>query len=125
MQPPGAIGWFDLTVADAPAVRDFYAAVVGWTPAAVPMGGYEDYTMTPPGGDSPVAGICHARGVNAGLPACWLMYITVADIEAAAAEAQKRGGTLLMGAQSMGGTGRFCVIRDPAGACCALFEPAS
>jgi hypothetical protein len=53
------------------------------------------------------------------------MYITVADIEAAAAEAQKRGGTLLMGAQSMGGTGRFCVIRDPAGACCALFEPAS
>lgn len=35
----------DLTVADAPAVRDFYAAVAGWTPAEVPMGGYSDYCM--------------------------------------------------------------------------------
>jgi predicted enzyme related to lactoylglutathione lyase len=38
----------DLTVADAPAVRDFYAAVAGWTPAEVPMGEYSDYCMNAP-----------------------------------------------------------------------------
>ena len=27
---PGTIAWADLTVADAPAVRDFYATVAGW-----------------------------------------------------------------------------------------------
>jgi hypothetical protein len=35
----GTVGWFDLTVADADRVRDFYKAVVGWTTSAVPMGG--------------------------------------------------------------------------------------
>ena len=27
---PGTVVWSDLTVADAGALRDFYAAVVGW-----------------------------------------------------------------------------------------------
>lgn len=36
--PVGSIGWIDLTVDDAPRVRDFYAAVVGWKPEPVPMG---------------------------------------------------------------------------------------
>ncbi|MFW5947166.1 MAG: hypothetical protein ACOCUW_01630 [Gemmatimonadota bacterium] len=35
---PGSIAWIDLTVADAPGIRDFYASVVGWTPSPVPMG---------------------------------------------------------------------------------------
>ena len=26
----GKIGWIDMTVDDAPAVREFYEAVVGW-----------------------------------------------------------------------------------------------
>jgi predicted enzyme related to lactoylglutathione lyase len=26
----GKIGWIDMTVEDAPGVRDFYKAVVGW-----------------------------------------------------------------------------------------------
>ena len=29
----GAISWVDLTVADAPGVRDFSAAVTGWKPS--------------------------------------------------------------------------------------------
>jgi large conductance mechanosensitive channel protein len=29
---PGSIGWLDLTVEDAPRLRDFYSAVVGWKP---------------------------------------------------------------------------------------------
>jgi predicted enzyme related to lactoylglutathione lyase len=35
---PGTITWQDLTVGDAEAIRDFYAAVVGWTPESVKMG---------------------------------------------------------------------------------------
>ena len=52
---PGQIGWIDLTVPDAPALRDFYQGVAGWTPSPVEMGGYQDFRMTPPGDAQPVA----------------------------------------------------------------------
>ena len=35
--PIGTFGWFDLTVDDAPRVRDFYREVVGWSPEDVPI----------------------------------------------------------------------------------------
>ena len=47
----GKVGWIDMTTADAEAVRDFYAAVVGFEPEPVSMGDYDDYNMkmlTPP-----------------------------------------------------------------------------
>jgi predicted enzyme related to lactoylglutathione lyase len=77
--PVGSIGWFDLTVPDAIAVRDFYGAVTGWTWTGLDMGGYEDYCMNQPGDGTTVAGICHARGGNASVPPQWLPYIIVAD----------------------------------------------
>ena len=45
----GRIGWIDLTVPDALAIRDFYQAVVGWRAEPVEMGDYSDYSMLPPG----------------------------------------------------------------------------
>ena len=35
---PGEIGWIDLTVRDAGALRDLYQDVNGWTPSSVTMG---------------------------------------------------------------------------------------
>ena len=60
--------------------------------------------------------------VNADLPAQWLMYIVVEDAEAAAAKCRELGGEVVVGVRALG-EGRFCVIRDPAGAVCALYEP--
>ncbi|MBL4848131.1 MAG: hypothetical protein JKY65_21655 [Planctomycetes bacterium] len=39
--PIGTVGWVDLTVQDAPALRDFYEKVVGWTSSAHSMGDYQ------------------------------------------------------------------------------------
>ena len=36
------------------------------------MGTHNDFNMLRPGSGKPVAGICHARGPNANLPAQWL-----------------------------------------------------
>lgn len=117
----GSIGWFDLTVADAPALRDFYRDVVGWTATELDMGGYPDFVMNLPGSDESVAGICHARGGNAGLPPVWLLYIIVADLDASLAKVVEGGGKVRSPARSAGG-GRFAVIEDPSGACCALYQ---
>ena len=116
----GKITWCDLTVPDGKLVADFYAAVTGWTPQGLSMGDYEDFVMLDPGGEG-AAGICHARGENAGLPAQWLVYIAVADVDAAAARCRELGGQVLQGPRAVGG-GRFAVILDPAGAVAALWQ---
>ena len=122
---PGQITWMDLTVPDAVAVRDFYQNVTGWTPSPVEMGGYQDFCMLPPGEEQPVAGICHARGANAALPPVWLVYITVADLDESLRQTEQRGGKIIRPATGMGAHGRYGVIADPAGAVCALFQPAA
>src|SRR5262249_19690384 len=118
----GQIGWVDLTVPDADAVRDFYQHVTGWTPSPVDMGGYQDYCMNPAGTEGPVAGICHARAANAGLPPVWLIYVNVPDLDESLRQCLARGGKLRSQPRSMGAQGRYCVIEDPAGAVAALFE---
>ena len=125
-KPPafGTIGWMDLTVPDAEVVRDFYEAVAGWKASPVSMGEYNDFNMSPPGDETePVAGVCHARGANADLPAQWIIYILVEDLEASITACCERGGSVIAGPVSMGAMGSYCVIRDPAGAVAALFCP--
>ena len=120
---PGTVAWTDLTVANADAVRQFYEAVTGWTSTPLDMGGYSDFCMARPADGEVVAGICHARGTNASLPPQWLIYIVVDDLEARLRRCTKFGGTVLFGPKEMGEHDHYAVIRDPAGAVAALFEP--
>ncbi len=120
---PGTIAWTDLTVPDAEAIRDFYTRVTGWKSEALSMGEYSDFVMVSSAGDG-VAGICHARGQNASVPPQWLMYIVVEDLDRSIAECTVFGGDVIDGPRPMSG-GRFCVIRDPAGAVCGLYAPAA
>lgn len=116
----GTIVWTDLTVENAEAVRDFYAAVAGWKPQPVSMGEYDDYSMCTASGAGS-AGICHARGVNANIPPQWLVYITVEDLDASIERCKELGGEVVDGPRKLGNN-RFCVIRDPAGAVAGLYE---
>lgn len=117
---PGRIGWSDLTVEDAPAIRDFWAAVVGWRPEPVSMGEYSDFNMVAADG-SPAAGVCHARGSNADLPPVWLSYVVVTDLERSLEAASRLGGEVVSGPRGPAG-GRIAVVRDQAGATLALWE---
>lgn len=123
-QPPqsGWIDWMDLTVPDAERVHDFYREVVGWTTSEVAMGEYDDYCVQEPGSNRTVAGICHARGVNADLPPMWLPYITVEDLDRSIARCEELGRVGISGPRGAGGTARYCVIRDPSGAAAALYS---
>lgn len=115
----GSITWRDFTVKDAEKVRDFYSKVVGWKSSPVDMGGYNDFNMNLPGSGETVAGICHARGPNAKLPAQWLIYITVEDVDESAKRCVELGGKIIDGPKPMGDN-LYCVIQDPAGAVAAL-----
>jgi predicted enzyme related to lactoylglutathione lyase len=52
----------------------------------------------------------------------WIVYFTVPDLDASLREVAARGGEVLNGPRNFGAA-RYALIRDPAGACCALFQP--
>lgn len=118
----GTVGWIDLTVSDATEVRDFYQKVVGWTNSPISMGEYDDFCMIPPDSESPVSGICYARGNNKDLPPVWMIYIVVADLEKSLEQVKELGGELFSEVKTIAGQGKYCIIKDPAGAMSALYE---
>jgi len=119
----GSVTWFDLTVENAEEIKSFYSKVVGWKSVPVQMKGYDDYNMNKPADNQTVTGICHAKGGNSNLPSQWLIYITVENVDDSANNVIDLGGKIIAGPKDMAGYGCMCVIEDPAGAVCALFEP--
>lgn len=115
----GRIAWLDLTVPDATATRSFYQDVIGWSAEEVAMDRdgdtYSDYCMLGDGADA-VAGICHARGRNVGLPAVWLVYLPVGDLAQSVRQVEAHGGEVVKASRGDDGAYSSVVIRDPVGA---------
>ena len=119
----GCLAWLDLTVPDASAARNFYRQVVGWSVQDVAMGDalerYADYNMV--GDDGlPAAGVCHARGVNLGLPAVWMIYLPVGDLAESLRRVQGGGGKVIKVTRGTDGEYAYAAIQDPVGTCLAL-----
>jgi predicted enzyme related to lactoylglutathione lyase len=119
MKADGHVAWIDLTVADASALRDFYARVLGWTHAEVDMGGYADFNMNDPATGETVAGICHRLAGNADLPPAWIVYFPVTDLDRSLELVLAGGGTVVSPVRTAGAA-RYVIVRDPAGAVFAL-----
>jgi predicted enzyme related to lactoylglutathione lyase len=121
--PVGRISWLDLTVPDASATNDFYRQVVGWSVQNVEMedGGerYADYNLLREDG-TPAAGVCHARGVNMGLPRVWMIYLPVGDLAESLRRVQAEGGKVIKGMQGEDAQYVYAAIQDPVGAYLAL-----
>ena len=69
---------------------------------------------------NPAAGVCHARGVNLGLPAIWIIYLPVGDLAESLRRVQEEGGTIIKATKGGDGAYASAVIQDPVGACLAL-----
>lgn len=117
----GDMAWMDLTVPNAEQVKDFYQQVIGWEVEEVSMGDYNDYSMNSPINKEAVTGICHAKGENADIPASWMPYFIVEDLDASIKIVEKQGGEVLTSIKSMGNTDTYVFIKDPAGAMFALY----
>ena len=121
--PVGCISWLDLTVSDASATRDFYRQVIGWSAQDVEMEDaserYADFNMLGADG-KPAAGICHARGVNLGLPSIWMIYLPVGDLPESLRRVREGGGKVIKETRGTDGEVAYAVIQDPIGVYLAL-----
>jgi hypothetical protein len=122
--PQGTFSWADCTTTDPAAARKFYKAVLGWDAVEVPAGEYGTYTMFKLDGED-VAGMGEMRPEmqEQGIPSHWMSYITVPDVDAMPEQVKNAGGAVVMPPMAVMESGRMMILKDPAGAQVALWQP--
>jgi uncharacterized protein len=118
MAQPGRVCWNELVTTDVAAAKSFYTGLFGWKPEAFGA----DYTLFKQG-DTSVGGLM--KSPQPGAPAHWLAYVTVPDVDAAAAKAAKLGAKVVAQPFDVPEIGRIAVVLDPQGAAIGLFKPAA
>ena len=113
----GKFVWYELTTPDAPAARRFFAEVLGWDSRDGTVPGIDYSLMSAAGTD--IAGLMAKMD---DMPAGWLGYIGVDDIEAAFTSAVGAGATPIVPVNPIPGVGRFAILADPAGAPFGLLD---
>jgi uncharacterized protein len=112
---PGAFSWTELTCPDPRAATEFYGKLFGWTFDAMDMGGQGTYHVIKIG-DQGIGGVMAPPPQAAGMPPGWGSYVTVADIDATAAQCTALGGKVCVPPTDIPKVGRFAMLQDPQGA---------
>jgi uncharacterized protein len=116
---PGIFSWNELMTRDAGASSDFYSALFGWKREEMDMGG-NTYHMFKTG-ERPVGGMIKLPPDAESMPVSWMAYVTVENLEASVAKAQKLGGKVRKGVTEIK-MGRFAILSDPQGAIIGLWQ---
>lgn len=113
----GAFGWHELHTTDWEAAFVFYQDLFGWEKSFAndmgPMGVYQTFSVA----GQWTGGMMNIPG--SAVPA-WLYYITVDDIDSAAARVAAAGGAVLHGPHQVPGGNWVLIAKDPQGADFAL-----
>ena len=117
---PGVFVWHELATKDPVKAQKFYGDLLGWTIKTVEMPGMEYHLIHV--GDKQIGGMREEQ--NDAIPPHWLSYVSVPDVDAAAATAKTAGGQVMAGPMDIPNIGRFAVVIDPQGAAVALYKDA-
>lgn len=116
----GKFVWFEHLSADPTRAHKFYDALFGWHTELTPMGGPEPYPLIMNGHD----GIGGLRSAPEGVPAQWMSYLSVADVDAAHQAVLAAGGRSLMPPADFPPVGRGATVADPTGAPFSIWKGA-
>lgn len=113
----GALCWNELQTRQRDRARDFYGKLFGWNLKESPE--YVEIHV----GDEGVGGMMTMPSqVPAQVPANWMPYFWVDDVEGSVQKANAGGAATLVPPMDIPNTGRFAVLRDPQGAVFAVFK---
>lgn len=114
---PGALCWNELDTRDVDAALAFYETVFGLEAQRSPE--YNEFKLA----DAVVGGCMQMpSGVPDEVPAFWLAYFAVADLDVATATARALGASEVVSPMDAGDMGRFTVLEDPMGAVFAIIQ---
>lgn len=118
----GEIVWNELATSNVQGAKDFYGKTFGWEFVDKNMGDMT-YTMIKKG-NKEFGGIwAIPTDLKNQIPPHWLAYILVENVEQALEKARQNGAMVIKPVQKAGDMGLFAVIKDPAGAHIALWQP--
>lgn len=110
----GTFVWRELMTPDAKKSVRFYGELFNWEIVPVDMGGLTYHLLHATRGGEDIGGIMPFE--QPGMPAAWVSYVSVDDVDATAAAVAAAGGRILKPAMDIPKTGRFAVLADPHGA---------
>ncbi|HYN35211.1 MAG TPA: VOC family protein [Ilumatobacteraceae bacterium] len=116
--------WIDLATPDPDASKSFYAGLFGWEFDDQPTDqDGVDYTMAMRNGHN-AAGLMRLTPemASSGMPSVWSTYVSVDDLDAAVADVEPAGGSVMQPPMDVMEAGRMAVVADPAGAVICLWE---
>lgn len=117
----GRFVWRELLTTDPTAAKAFYGEAFGWQAKEVPMGDM-NYTLFSANGQD-VAGMMKLPMPE--VPPHWYGYVSVEDVDAAVARAEKAGGKVIVPAKDIPNVGRFAILLDDQGAPSSPFRAAT
>jgi predicted enzyme related to lactoylglutathione lyase len=119
---PGIFSWNELMTRDAGASAKFYSALFGWTREEMDVSGFS-YSMFKSGGRA-IGGMVTLSPEAESMPAIWMAYVTVENLETSLAQAVELGAKVHKEITTIQ-MGRFAIIADPQGAVIGLWQFAS
>src|SRR5689334_10610874 len=109
----GQFFWYDLMTTDTKAAAKFYSAVVGWGTQDSGVPG-ADYTLFTVGGVGRL-GLMKIPKDMPGVRPHWMGYIAVDDVDKAAAQIKKLGGSVEREPTEIPNVIKFAPVGDPQG----------
>jgi uncharacterized protein len=120
----GSFGWAELNARGVEKAVRFYEQVFGWTTKESSTGGSEGappYFEFQKDGESVLGALEMQPELPPEVPAYWLIYFSIGDVDAAARKAAELGGREVVAPQDFTG-GRFAIVTDPQGATFGLLD---
>lgn len=118
----GEFVWNELATSNVQQAKDFYGKMFGWEFTDKKMDDMT-YTMIKKGGKD-FGGIWEIpTEMQNQIPSHWLAYILVDNLDQSVENAVKNGATVVKPKQQVGDMGTFAILKDPAGAHIALWQP--
>lgn len=124
MIPHGHFHWNELMTRDVEGAKSFYAQALGWTFDSMPMPDGALYHIAKVG-DAMVGGIFDISNnpQYEQVPASWMAYIAVDDVDARLEKAKASGGIAMGEPFDIPGTGRIAMVQQPDGAMIGWMTP--
>ena|SRR5436190_7605208 len=122
VKEPNTVVWNELNTRDPEAAKSFYGSVFGW--------GFEEREfetgtyVSIKAGEGSVGGMIDITGrAPDEVPAHWLIYFAVDDVDGTAARATDSGGGVALEAFDIAEVGRIAIVKDPFDAVFAVMTP--